>query len=202
MQSLVRRLRLQLRRLLQLDDTPESIARGVALGVFIAMTPTVGIQMILVAIVHTLCRANRIAGFVMVYISNPVTMIPIYWLDYAIGWLVLQPISGVEWMGYHHFAELFDLSQVHGVGAVAMEFASRAVDLGVGIAGPLSLGGLLLGVICAVPTYPITLRLIRQQRQWRKSLRQHIESSRIERAAEDEDSASTTAENGQRTSSL
>ena len=202
MQSLVRRLRLQIRRLLQLDDTPESIARGVALGIFIAMTPTVGVQMILVAIVHTLCRANRIAGFVMVYISNPVTMIPIYWLDYAIGWLVLQPISGIEWLGYQHFAELFDLSQAQGLGSAATEFASRAVDLGVGIAGPLCLGGLILGTVCAVPTYPITLRLIRQQRQWRQSIRQRIESSRLERTDDNEEPASTPTENGQRTKAL
>ena len=66
------------------------VAGGVAMGIIIAMTPTVGIQMILVVIIHTIIRVNRLAGIIMVYISNPLTLIPIYWLDYVVGSIALN----------------------------------------------------------------------------------------------------------------
>ena len=64
-----------LRHILMLDDTPHSIALGTAIGMFIGMTPTVGIQMILVIVfaflVKPLFTFNRIAALITVYISNP-----------------------------------------------------------------------------------------------------------------------------------
>ncbi len=165
------RLRIHFRRILQLDDTPESIARGTALGIFIAMTPTVGIQMILVAVVHTLCKANRIAGLIMVYISNPLTMIPIYWVDYAVGWLVLRPFVELEWHGYEHFSSIFDLGETEGLGGATREFMGRLVEVGTDVAGPLFLGGLVVGTICALPSYPITLGMVRRTRSKLKERR-------------------------------
>ena len=86
---------------LHINDTPEAVALGVGLGIFIAMTPTVGLQMTLVLVIHTLFRANRLAGLVMVYISNPFTLVPIYWLDYMVGSVVLRhPLYS-----YEEFAE-------------------------------------------------------------------------------------------------
>ena len=35
-------------RILHADDTPHRLALGIALGVFVAWTPTVGLQMVLV----------------------------------------------------------------------------------------------------------------------------------------------------------
>ena len=67
-------------RILHINDTPEAIALGAAVGMFIGMTPTVGIQMVLMVIVGTVIRANRLAGVAMVYVSNPFTVLPIYWL--------------------------------------------------------------------------------------------------------------------------
>ena len=69
-----------LHRILQLQGSAHSIALGTAIGLFVAMTPTVGLQMIIILIISLLIPANRLAGFIMVYISNPLTMVPIYWL--------------------------------------------------------------------------------------------------------------------------
>jgi uncharacterized protein (DUF2062 family) len=70
-----------LRTILSLDDTPHQIALGAAIGMFIAMTPTIGIQMALVMLVALLTRPffhfNRVAALVMVYLSNPITMVPL-----------------------------------------------------------------------------------------------------------------------------
>jgi hypothetical protein len=55
-----------LRSILMLDDTPHSVALGTAIGMFVGMTPTVGIQMIIVLIVAFLTRPflkfNKIAA--------------------------------------------------------------------------------------------------------------------------------------------
>ena len=68
-----------------INDTPHSIALGVALGVFVALTPTMGAQMLIILVVGTLIKANRIIGVLLVWISNPVTIIPMYYGYYWLG---------------------------------------------------------------------------------------------------------------------
>ncbi len=137
----------------RIEDRPRSIARGVALGTFVAMTPTVGIQMLLVTVINTLCRANVLAGLIMVYISNPLTMIPLYWLDYVLGAL----LCGKPLISYHVFAQRMSTVTAH-VGR--WEFWSATVELfkfGADLAWPTLLGGVCVGAACAVPAYFLTL---------------------------------------------
>ncbi len=51
-----------IQRILQINDTPESIALGTAVGIWLAMTPTVGIQMILMILIGTVLvwRVDRV----------------------------------------------------------------------------------------------------------------------------------------------
>ncbi len=70
---------------LRLDDTPHRIALGVAIGFFVTWTPTVGIQMILVVALATLLKANKLVGVPFAWISNPLTIVPIYGPNYFIG---------------------------------------------------------------------------------------------------------------------
>ena len=78
-----------LRRILMLDDTPHSIAMGVTVGMFIGITPTVGIQMVLVMLLAALTwrffQFNRMAALLTVYVSNPITTLPIYYFNYKVG---------------------------------------------------------------------------------------------------------------------
>ena len=81
--------RAMLRSLLTIDDTHHSIALGTAIGVFIGLTPTVGIQMMLVGLLavctYRLFQFNRVAALITVYVSNPLTTIPIYYFAYWVG---------------------------------------------------------------------------------------------------------------------
>jgi hypothetical protein len=79
---MAQRLRAICGKLLMLDDTPHRIALGMAIGVFISWTPTVGFQMLAAVPLAYLLRANRVAGVIGVYLSNPFTLVPMYWLDY------------------------------------------------------------------------------------------------------------------------
>ena len=71
--------------LLHLDDSSHRIALGVAVGAFIAVTPTWGVQMLLVVALAWLVRANKVAGIPMVWVTNPLTNGPIYSFCYVIG---------------------------------------------------------------------------------------------------------------------
>lgn len=182
-------------RLLQINDTPESIALGAAVGMWLAMTPTVGVQMILMIIVGTVIRANRLAGCVMVYISNPLTLVPIYWGDYYVGTLLL----GKEPTTYEWFVSACEgfLAEVNSIGPwpASVNFLSKQGE----VAWPMVVGGAVVGLVLALPTYPITLRMVRahqRKRAHRDSLETLREQRRLEREGDSEEvnAGTTTAE--------
>ena len=65
-------------RVLGLNDTPHRIALGLAIGIFVTWTPTIGFQMVLTVVLSTLFRANKFVGVPFVWISNPLTVVAIY----------------------------------------------------------------------------------------------------------------------------
>ena len=76
-------------RVLHVDDTPHRIALGVAIGIFVTWTPTIGLQMVLTIALATLLRANKFVGVPFVWISNPLTIMPVYGPSYLVGGLIL-----------------------------------------------------------------------------------------------------------------
>ncbi len=76
-------------RVLHVDDTPHRIALGVAIGVFMAWTPTIGLQMILTVLLSASLKANKFVGVPFVWISNPLTVPFIYGPSYALGRFLL-----------------------------------------------------------------------------------------------------------------
>lgn len=76
-------------RILRVDDTPHRIALGVAVGVWVTFTPTIGIQTLLCVAICQLLRANKVVGLPFIWISNPATLVPIYYPSYVLGSLML-----------------------------------------------------------------------------------------------------------------
>ena len=67
-----------IRRLLSLDDTPHAIALGTAIGMFIGLTPTVGIQMIIVLLFAVAADRTwefRAAAYTYVHICSSLAML-------------------------------------------------------------------------------------------------------------------------------
>lgn len=157
--SIYARTRGLFRRVLQLDDSPESIARGVALGVFVSMSPLVGLQMIIVAALSPLLKSNRIAGLTLTYIANPLTFLPIYWADYQVGRVLL----GQESIPKERFATLFDLKESN-LFSRTVEFFEKLGEFSWELGGPLFLGSLVVGALAALPMYPLTVKLVRGYR--------------------------------------
>ncbi len=93
-------------RVLSLNDTPHRIALGVAIGIFFTWTPTIGFQMVLTLAFSWLLGANKFVGIPFVWISNPVTFLPIYGPNYLVGcWL-----TGSDFAGFRALREAMTFS--------------------------------------------------------------------------------------------
>ncbi len=148
-------------RLKRQRDKPQSIAWGSALGMFIGFTPTPGFQIALAFLFASLFRVNRIAAMAFTFVTNAFTTIPICVFEYQLGawilgWFGAAPVFGVERLreGLSHTREG---PWWHIVSLQALEEMARAV----GHAYPtMFLGGVVLGLLCAMPTYTIMLRMV------------------------------------------
>ena len=72
-----------------------ALARGVSLGLFVGLTPTVGIQTAMMVAGSLMFRANFPAAFIVSFVSNPVTMAPLYygWHELGIWMMRWLPVS-------------------------------------------------------------------------------------------------------------
>lgn len=145
-----------LRSVLMLDDSQHSIALGSAIGIGIGMTPTVGVQMIIVGILALLTRRlfyfNRVAACVGVYISNPVTMVPIYYFLY---WM------GTFFVAGHVTRDQFQaLLEYEGFAGWWNTVCGLVYDLGT----PLLIGTLVVAPISGILTYPVMRILLKKIR--------------------------------------
>ncbi|MFD2204984.1 DUF2062 domain-containing protein [Kiloniella antarctica] len=83
-------------------DQPETVARGVMVGLVLGMTPTVGIQLYTVFIAWWFCRYvvgwhfSLIIAMGWSWLSNPLTMIPLYYLYYITGRILLLDFDGEQ----------------------------------------------------------------------------------------------------------
>lgn len=72
-----------------------AIARGVAMGLLVGLTPTLGIQTVLMLLGAVLFRANFLAAYAVSFVSNPLTVAPLYYAFHELGELALSwlPVS-------------------------------------------------------------------------------------------------------------
>lgn len=73
-----------------------SVSGAVSVGLFVALLP-VPFQMIIAALLALLFRVNLIVSLIMVWISNPLTMGPIFYFTYLVGaWILQTPVQDLE----------------------------------------------------------------------------------------------------------
>jgi uncharacterized protein (DUF2062 family) len=162
-----------LRSIVTLKGSPEAIALGTAIGMVIAFTPTIGFQMMLGAAIATLVRASRPAAMIPAWITNPVTIPPIFAFTYWLGKLIWRGPSVSE--VYRQLdavakaLEKFSWYEFHNQFAV---FLRAGVDVYV----CLMIGGLIVGGILGAASYPVVLRAVRASRT-------QVEQARMRRAA-------------------
>lgn len=82
------RVRQWLRRSGCLTFKRDPIARGIGVGLFVGLTPTVGLQTIMMLAGCLLVRGNFPAAFAISWVSNPITLPPMIYAYHELGkWL-------------------------------------------------------------------------------------------------------------------
>ncbi|ABC77112.1 DUF2062 domain-containing protein [Syntrophus aciditrophicus] len=126
---------------ISLKGDPESLAWGMAMGVFIGVTPTIPFHTVLIVFFGFLLKKNMTSAFLgSSLISNPVTIPLLYLSEYQIGRLILGP-SGAEIR-------------------IKEYTVASILQLGWEVAVPLLLGGFLLGLVFTYPAYFLSYRLL------------------------------------------
>ncbi len=155
--NLLLRIRPLLRWVIKLRSSPRAIAGGLGLGTFIAFTPTIGIQLILAVVIATLFNMNRPAALVPVWITNPVTVAPIYTFNY---WLGKKVVSGPP------LGEVSGLFVDIGKTMAHLEFWNikeqffAILHIGWDIFIPLLIGSLLVGVVSGLAVTFLSFKLL------------------------------------------
>lgn len=155
--NLLIRMRPVLRWLIKLRSSPRAIAGGFGLGTFIAFTPTVGVQLILAVVVATLFNMNRPAAMIPVWITNPVTVAPIYTFNYWLGAKVWEgpPLSEVSGL----FIDIGRTMARLEFWDIKEQFLA-VLHMGKEILTPLLLGSIFVGTIAGFIIYILTLKLL------------------------------------------
>jgi uncharacterized protein (DUF2062 family) len=144
-------------RVLGVHDTAHRIALGVAIGVFVAMTPTMGFQMLLTVAIAAMLRANKVVGLPFAWISNPATLW-IYVPSYVLGsWMLQRP-----WNTSALLKSLERAFSVTGDWDERWDGITSAIN---DFLMPLWLGSILVGLVAGVVSYVLIYRAVREFRR-------------------------------------
>ncbi len=125
-----------------------SVSRAVAVGLFAAFLP-IPLQMLLAASLAILVRGNLPIGVSLVWITNPLTMAPVFYCTYSVGAWILDTPAG------------------HLPDSITLEWISSQFH---GMWQPFLLGSVVTSLVMAALGYALTLGFWRWWvgRQWRK----------------------------------
>ena len=140
-----------LRSLVSLNDSPQRIALGFAVGIFLAFSPLLGLHTFLGLLIAFLFGLNRVAVLVGVFVNNPWTLVPIYGLAAYLGGLLVgfPPAvlgTSLDWKALMQSRFWTELVK-------DWEFLK-----------PLLVGSTILSISCALISYPLALFLVRKAR--------------------------------------
>jgi uncharacterized protein (DUF2062 family) len=158
--SLNRRFRYFYLRLIRLRGNPHELALGMAFGIFVGMTPIIPLHMVVAVALALLFKASKITAAAGTWICNPLTIYPIYKYCYHIG----SSILGLD-------ANKGILSSVAKMIHAGDFLHMMAAVLGAGgkAAAAFLLGGSVLGLAFAIPSYFVFLYFFGAFIAWRSS---------------------------------
>jgi len=133
--------RKQLKVFFSLNDTPERIAKGAALGVFISITPTFGIHTILAIGMATFLRTNKAATVLGSFFNNHLSAIPIYLLCYKVGIFITGGDANL---------------------AIKPPSFFHYIHLGLNVLIPLWIGSIIVGMAISLPMFFILKYLLKK----------------------------------------
>ena len=136
-----------IRKLFAIQDSPESIACGMGVGVFLGFTPLYGLKTLLALLLAILLRGNKIAAVIGVNLHDVVLpLVPVVLgMEYELGfWLLSRP---------HHLPASLDLIHLR-----PHEWLRWTTFFDVGM--PMLVGSLMMGIPFGFAAFFITRSLL------------------------------------------
>ncbi|MCL4502614.1 MAG: DUF2062 domain-containing protein [Deltaproteobacteria bacterium] len=143
--SLKRTLRYHWLKFLRLQDDPCKLAWGMALGVFVGVTPTIPFHFITVVTLAPLLRISVITAVVGIQLANPITIPLLYLTAFKVGHFLLHRAAPLQLPETYTLASSLDMLWRGGLA--------------------LQLGGLVIAIPPAIVSYFLTLWLITRYRR-------------------------------------
>jgi len=143
--SIKRVLRYHWLRFLRLQDNPRKLAWGMALGIFVGVTPTIPFHLVSVLALAPLLRVSPVAAVLGIQIGNPLTLPFLYLASFKVGHFLLHRGAPLR------LPETFTLSS-------SLDLLWRG-----GLA--LQVGGVILAIPPAIVSYFLTLWVINRYRR-------------------------------------
>jgi uncharacterized protein (DUF2062 family) len=138
-------------RIIRLRGDPHVLARGVAIGIFVGITPTIPFHTILAIALAIILRSSKIAALLFtVIVSNPFTLFFQYYFSWRLGtWLTFKDLS------WEKIRAILDLITAHtGFREFVIALSSLGQDAllimlvgGMTLALPFTLVGYLLAYL-------------------------------------------------------
>lgn len=153
-------------RILHVDDTPQRIARGVAVGFWVAFTPFLGLHMVLALALAVVLKANKTLAVLSVWVSNPFTFLLIHVPAYLVGRLLLvkfHPASVEPGQTGDLLNSIFSFSSLLTC-LHTPAFWKNAAEVFGKIGLEVTIGGFVLGTLAAAIGYFATYWIVSTHR--------------------------------------
>lgn len=122
----------------------KKVVLGVLIGIFVACLP-MPLQMVLASLLAIFLNANLPISFALIFISNPLTMPPLFYFEYQIGKLIVQPKNPIKF----EFDSMYD------------NFSDIALSLWTGAL----VVGVFTSVVCAILVNFLWIYTVRKNRR-------------------------------------
>ena len=150
-------------RFMRLQGDPHPLAMGVAIGVFIGISPTLPLHTVMIIGITLLMRASTVSAIISAtVVSNPLTFVPQYYLSWLTGDFILP--GKLTWERMEHA-----LKTVMEQGF--SEGLETVLHLGLDAIMVMLLGGCLLGILPAIGSYFLSYRFFQKLEEKRRRRR-------------------------------
>lgn len=125
-------------RVKKLHGDPHYVAMGMAIGVFISITPTIPFHTIIAVALAFIFRGSKAAAALGVWFCNPLTAPLFYWGSYKAGMLFLGNQGPLN---------------------VKFESILELIKLGADVTMAMIMGGVMLGILPGIAAYFLTRKI-------------------------------------------
>jgi uncharacterized protein len=144
-----RSVRENLLRLLGMKESASKIALSIAIGMLVGIAVPMGLETIVAVSLSLLFRCNPLLATITTWITNPVTIIPLYYFAYRLAGFLLH--QSIQW------------SNIEAV--IANPTLGKIYQIGFNGFGLIFFGCLVLGIISSILSYITVYHLINYYRK-------------------------------------